>query len=151
MALCDNWVPKNDFTSYEDFHSRYEVNYPENFNFGFDCVDEIARTEPEKDALVWCNPKGEEKRVTFADMREYSNRAANWFKSLGVNVLSLDALKLAAEAGSIKAINTVLLGVLARVLGWEQAKCVQALTDTVKPRFLEMNKAAFDKGYSALR
>ena len=84
MALCDNWVPKNDFTSYEDFHSRYAVNYPENFNFGYDCVDEIARTEPEKEALLWCNPNGDEKRVTFAEMREYSNRAANWFKSLGV-------------------------------------------------------------------
>ncbi len=84
MALCDNWVPKNDFTSYEDFHSRYTVNYPENFNFGFDCVDEIARRSPEKEALLWCNPKGDEKRVTFAEMREYSNRAANYFKSLGV-------------------------------------------------------------------
>ena len=84
MALCDNWVPKNDFTSYEDFHSRYTVNYPENFNFGYDCVDEIARTEPEKEALLWCNPNGDEKRVTFAEMREYSNRAANYFKSLGV-------------------------------------------------------------------
>lgn len=71
--------------------------------------------------------------------------------ALGVKVISLDALKLAAESGSIKAINTVLLGVLARVMGWDNAACEQALADTVKPAFLALNKAAFAKGYGGER
>ena len=78
---------------------------------------------------------------------EYPADILGQLRALGVKVLSLDALKLASESGSTKAINTVLLGVLARVLGWKQAKCEQALADTVKPGFLEMNKVAFEKGY----
>ena len=31
------------------------LDYPENFNFGYDVVDRIAEEAPDKRALVWCN------------------------------------------------------------------------------------------------
>ena len=41
--------------------TEYSLNIPENFNFGFDIVDEMARLEPDKTAMVWCNQQGEER------------------------------------------------------------------------------------------
>ena len=41
----------------------------DNFNFGYDVVDAIADEEPDKDALVWCGLQGEEKIITFGEMK----------------------------------------------------------------------------------
>ena len=82
--LLDRFLPRIEFDSYEDFKANYKVNVPENFNFGFDIVDAWADSEPEKKALVWCDDHGGEKVFTFTDMKKLSNRAANFFKSIGV-------------------------------------------------------------------
>ena len=63
---------------------RLDFTYPENFNFGYDVVDEIAAQTPDKTALVWCNTENEEHIFTFADIRRYSNRAANVLKAKGI-------------------------------------------------------------------
>lgn len=63
---------------------EFSLNVPENFNFAFDIVDEIARIEPQKRAMVWCNPEGEEHIFTFADMKKYSDKTANFLRSLGI-------------------------------------------------------------------
>jgi acetyl-CoA synthetase len=62
----------------------YSLNVPENFNFAYDIVDEIAKQEPDKKALIWCNPKGEERTFTFADIKKYSDKAANFLRGLGI-------------------------------------------------------------------
>lgn len=60
------------------------LNYPENFNFGYDVVDKIAEESPEKTAIVWCNTENQEHIFTFSDVRSYSNRLANVFLSAGI-------------------------------------------------------------------
>ena len=60
------------------------LNYPENFNFGYDVVDAIASQTPEKRALVWCNTENEEHIFTFAQVAEQSARYANVFKCAGI-------------------------------------------------------------------
>lgn len=82
--LLNKYLPRISFDSYEDFKQNYQVNVPENFNFGFDIVDEWAKQEPEKKALVWCNDDGEEHEFTFTDISRLSNKAANYFISLGI-------------------------------------------------------------------
>lgn len=82
--LLDKYLPRIEFDSYEDFKANYRVNFPDNFNFGFDIVDEWAKQEPEKKALVWCNDHGEERTFTFTDISRLSNQTANYLKSLGV-------------------------------------------------------------------
>ncbi len=54
------------------------------FNFAFDCVDAIADKNPDKTAMVWVSGEGEEKIFTFSDMKKYSNKTANFLKSLGI-------------------------------------------------------------------
>ncbi|MBR5721924.1 MAG: AMP-binding protein [Clostridia bacterium] len=73
-----------EFSSYEDFYSNFKINIPDNFNFGFDIVDEYAALAPQQKALLWCNDKGEERTFTFSDISRLSNKAANVFAKYGV-------------------------------------------------------------------
>ena len=82
--LLKKLLTRIEFDSYEDFHENYKVNVPENFNFGYDVVDAWAQEEPEKKALVWCDESGDEKIFTHTDIRKLSNKAANFFVSIGV-------------------------------------------------------------------
>ncbi len=63
---------------------KLALEYPDNFNFGYDVVDKIADETPEKRALVWCNVEGEEHIFSFADIKKYSNQMANVFRSAGI-------------------------------------------------------------------
>lgn len=62
----------------------FSVHFPENFNFGYDCVDDIATAEPDRPAMVWCNPEGEEHFFTFGDMKRWSDKTANYFAEAGI-------------------------------------------------------------------
>ena len=63
------------------------------------------------------------------------------------DVTALDALALAEEAGSAKAVNVVLIGVLAKTTDIPKEEWIRTLTETVPQKFLEINLAAFEKGY----
>ncbi|MDO4290576.1 MAG: AMP-binding protein [Eggerthellaceae bacterium] len=82
--ILSKYCPRIEFDSYEDFYENFRINVPEAFNFGFDVVDEWARVEPDKRALLWCNDAGEERTFTFTDISRLSNKAANAFAKLGV-------------------------------------------------------------------
>ena len=82
--ILEKFTKQIEFTSYEDFNTNFEIKIPDNFNFAFDVVDEIALKSPNKIAMVWCDDKGNEARFTFAQMKFYSNKAANFFKSAGI-------------------------------------------------------------------
>ena len=56
----------------------------ETFNFAFDIVDALGQTKPEKLAMLHISQDGTERRFTFQDMKKESARAANYFKSLGI-------------------------------------------------------------------
>ncbi len=54
------------------------------FNFAFDIVDGLAKSKPDKLAMLHIDREGTERRFTFRDIMRASNRAANYFKSLGI-------------------------------------------------------------------
>ncbi len=64
--------------------THLELEFPENFNFGYDVVDTYAALEPDKRALVWCNTANEEHIFTFADIKAHSNRVANVLCEAGI-------------------------------------------------------------------
>ncbi|MBQ6454272.1 MAG: AMP-binding protein [Coriobacteriales bacterium] len=57
---------------------------PADFNFGYDVIDEWARVEPDKRALLWCDDDGNERCFTFTDISLMSNRIANAYKAMGI-------------------------------------------------------------------
>lgn len=62
----------------------FELDFPENYNFGYDVVDKMAELAPDDIAVVWTNPDKEEKTFTFADISRLSNKAANVFRNNGI-------------------------------------------------------------------
>lgn len=84
MSLAYRYLDKETFTSYEDFYENLRINIPQSFNFAYDIIDEYARIEPERLALVWCDDYGEERRFTFSDLKFWSDKTANYLKSLGI-------------------------------------------------------------------
>ena len=65
-------------------HKEFKLNYPDDFNFGYDVVDAIAQQTPDKKAIVWCNTENEEHIFRFSDVSRYSNKMANVFKDAGI-------------------------------------------------------------------
>ena len=83
-SLLNRFVSQVRFQSYEDFKANLKIIVPENFNFAFDVVDAYAKEYPNKIALVWCNDLGEEKILTFKDLKILSDKAANLFEKYGI-------------------------------------------------------------------
>lgn len=82
--MLEKFVNKQNFSSYEDFVQNFKINVPDNFNFAYDVVDELAVNSPDKIALVWCNDSGENVNFTFSQLKYYSDKTANFFKSVGI-------------------------------------------------------------------
>ena len=61
-----------------------KIRYPENYNFGYDIVDDIAVNDPDRTALVWDSCHEAERRFTFADIKRLSDKTANYLASLGI-------------------------------------------------------------------
>ena len=82
--MLEKYLKQTSFSSYEDFMNNFKVEVPEDFNFGYDIVDEWAEKDPDKKALCWTNDKGEFKQFTFGELKEASDRTASYFQSLGI-------------------------------------------------------------------
>ena len=77
---------------------------------------------------------------------EYPENIMDKLKDLGVDVIAVDALSLAEEAGSSKASNVVLMGVLSTKMNFDDGLWQNALEQCVPAKFLELNKKAFELG-----
>ena len=82
--MVERFLERTEFSSYEDFKANYKLNIPKQFNFAYDVVDEWARIDENKPALVWCDDEGHEERYTFKDLSLWSNRMANVLKDHGI-------------------------------------------------------------------
>ncbi len=77
---------------------------------------------------------------------EYPENLVEKMKAAGLDVDAFDALSLAEQAGSSKAVNLVLLGRLSNCFDFSTEEWMQAIESGVPEKFLEMNKKAFALG-----
>ena len=63
---------------------RLDIDCPDDFNFGYDIVDDIAVNDPERVAMVWEHENGECRRFTFADIKRLSDKTCNYLASKGI-------------------------------------------------------------------
>ena len=61
-------------------------------------------------------------------------------------VKAIDALSIAEECGSVKAVNMVLLGAASKDLPFDEDAWIKVIEEKVKPKFVELNKKAFEMG-----
>lgn len=78
---------------------------------------------------------------------EYPDDLLESLETYPIRVESCDALLLAEDAGAVKAVNVVLLGVLARHLDFSREDWENAIRTSVPARFLESNLTAFGLTY----
>lgn len=65
-----------------------------------------------------------------------------------IDLLTVDALKYAKEAGNAKAVNVVLIGVMAKLTDIPYENWIETIKTTVPPKFLDVNLKAFELGYN---
>jgi acetyl-CoA synthetase len=82
--MLKRFLPKTEFGSYEEFVRDFKINIPDGFNFSYDVIDEIAAETPDKRAMLWCDENGDEAEFSFKQLKEYSNRTANFFAAHGI-------------------------------------------------------------------
>jgi indolepyruvate ferredoxin oxidoreductase beta subunit len=63
--------------------------------------------------------------------------------------IAIDALKIAKECGNIKAVNIVLMGLLAKSIAIEREIWLEAIREVVPAKALEVNLKAFEAGYGS--
>lgn len=80
---------------------------------------------------------------------QYPQNIAAKIKEMGVEVTAVDALGLAEQAGNAKASNVVLMGVVSAQTEFEEQLWQNAIEQCVPPKFLELNKKAFELGRNA--
>lgn len=78
---------------------------------------------------------------------QYPQGIKDLLKERVSSVAAIDALEIARECGNIKTSNVVMMGVLAQKLSFTKEIWVQALKKIIPDRFLDVNLAAFEKGW----
>ncbi len=79
----------------------------------------------------------------------YPEGVIEGLKAAGAKVAEIDALKMALEAGSSKAVNVVLIGAMASHMNIPYDVWAQAVKDTVPQKYLDLNLKAFEMGYNS--
>lgn len=64
------------------------------------------------------------------------------------NVIAVDAMAEAKKLGNPKVFNTIIIGVAAKRMDFEKEKWLEVIEQTVPPKTVEINKAAFEAGYA---
>jgi len=108
----------------------------------------------------WVKPDG---KIIYADTRinpstvvaglaEYPEDVDKQLENLECNVIKIDAAKLAKEAGNVKAVNTVLVGALSKMLPEiKEEVWKEVLKKSLPAKVIDVNLKAFELGYGALQ
>jgi len=84
MNLLSKFLDRTEFTDYNDYYQNFKIKVPEDFNFAYDVIEEYAKVAPDKRAILWCNDEGQERTFTYAELNAEVNKAANFFKRIGI-------------------------------------------------------------------
>ena len=77
---------------------------------------------------------------------EYPQQLAEKLQLAGADTDAFDALSLAMQAGSAKAVNLVLMGRMSKYFDFTEEEWMAAIEESVPPKFLQLNKTAFSLG-----
>ena len=82
---------------------------------------------------------------------QYPENLEEKIRAKGIDLVAFDALKLAEEAGSPKAVNIVLMGMLSKYFDFSKEEWQAAIETSVPAKFLDLNIKAFGLGANALK
>jgi len=102
-----------------------------------------------EDGIIVTNTQQIDPMPVITGAMQYPEEIISKMKATGAKIDALDCLKLAEEAGSLKAVNIVLLGRLSHYFDIPEEEWMKALKALVKPAFLEINQKAYSLGKNA--
>ena len=102
-----------------------------------------------KDGKIIVNTQQINPMPVIIGAAEYPENLVEKMIAAGIDVDAFDALSVAEEAGSSKAVNIVLMGHLSKNFDFTQEEWLEAIEQSVPTKFLELNKKAFMLGRNA--
>lgn len=100
------------------------------------------------DGKLIVNTRKIDPMTVITGVAQYPEGVLEKLKEVGADVIAADALELAIKAGSAKAVNVVLVGIMAAGMEFDKEVWIRAIKETVPEKFLELNLAAFELGYN---
>jgi len=117
------------------------------FIVSFELLEAARWTEYlKKDGKIIANTQQINPMPVITGAAKYPEALSDKMKEKGVDLDAFDALSLAEEAGSSKAVNIVLMGRLSNYFDASVEEWMKAIEESVPEKFLEMNKKAFALG-----
>ena len=101
------------------------------------------------DGIIVTNTQKTDPMPVITGAAAYPDGLIEKMQALNVNVDAIDALSLAEEAGSSKAVNLVLMGRLSKYFDFSDDVWQEAIEACVPAKFLELNRRAFALGREA--
>ena len=120
------------------------------FIVSFELLEAARWTEYlKRDGKIIANTQQINPMPVIIGAMEYPDQLVERMRSAGVKVDAFDALSVANEAGSARAVNIALMGRLSRYFDFTQEEWMQAIEASVPQKALELNKKAFQLGAEA--
>ena len=101
-----------------------------------------------KDGVIIVNTQKILPMPVVMGVAQYPDMLIEKIQNKGVRIISCDALEVAERLGNEKAVNVVLIGLLARNSGLKAELFIDAVKACVPARFIELNLKAFEAGYN---
>lgn len=110
---------------------------------------EAARWLPalKKGGLIIVNTQKTMPMPVISGQTEYPENIIEKLKAKGLNIIAIDAFSLADQVGNVRAVNMVLLGVMANYLGDPEHEYIRVMEDMMSQKNVDVNKKAFKSGY----
>ncbi|MBR2987249.1 MAG: indolepyruvate oxidoreductase subunit beta [Clostridia bacterium] len=102
-----------------------------------------------KDGKIIVNTQQIDPMPVITGVATYPTDILEKLAAKGASIDSFDALAIAEKAGSSRAVNIALMGRLAKYLTIPYEKWLNAIKNTVAPKFVALNETAFSLGYNA--
>ena len=96
-----------------------------------------------------CNAQNIDPMPVIIGAMKYPDDIINKIKNKNVDIISVDAAKFAAEAGNLKTVNVVLIGLLSKYMNIPEEQWINTLKSTVPEKVIDVNLKAFQLGRSA--
>ena len=109
---------------------------------------EAARWLPylKKGGRIITNSRQVNPMPVIMGVQEYPEDLTEKIRAKGVDITAIDALSLAEQAGSSRAVNVVLMGLVSKTAGFPEEAWQKALEACVPAKAMEINKKAFELG-----
>lgn len=96
-----------------------------------------------KDGILVTNTQEINPMPVITGAAAYPEEIIEKIKAMGVRIDAFDALSPAVKAGSVKAVNIVLMGRLSKYFDFTEEEWLSAIRESVPERFIRLNEEAF--------